>query len=101
MPKDLDQVASGAPERIKIPRMRIAAQGAKPERRRHDLLLLLDAPASASLGTRQHLATRHRTVSCTGANTGVCTTGRLRQVASAPGRRPSADGYDCLGSSIF
>src|SRR5271156_6434804 len=36
-------------------------------------LLLLDAPPATPLGTGQYLDARHRTVSCTSANTGVCT----------------------------
>jgi hypothetical protein len=37
-------------------------------------LLLLEAPPAAPLRTGQYLGTCHRTVSCTGANTGICTT---------------------------
>jgi hypothetical protein len=43
------------------------------ERRRDNRLLLLDAPPATPLGTGQYLDTRHCTVSCTGANTAVCT----------------------------
>ena len=35
--------------------------------------VLLDAPPATPLGTSQYLDARHRTVSCTSANTGVCT----------------------------
>ena len=42
------------------------------KRRRDNRLLLLDAPPATPLGTSQYLDACHRTVSCTGANTGVC-----------------------------
>src|SRR5208282_118786 len=61
--------------------------------RRHNRALLLDAPPATPLGTRQHLDARHRTVSCTGANTGVCTTAQSRHVMPMHKRRPSPEGY--------
>jgi hypothetical protein len=42
-----------------------------PECRRHNRLLLLDAPPPTPLWTSQYLDACHRTVSCIGANTGV------------------------------
>src|SRR5439155_6536701 len=41
--------------------------------------------------------TCHRTVSCTGANTGVCTTAQSRQIKPTDERRPSPEGYEGSG----
>src|SRR5712675_968638 len=54
---------------------------------------LLDAPPATPLGTSQYLDACHRTVSCTGANTGVCTTAQSRHTKPTDGMRPSPEGY--------
>src|SRR5205807_10672611 len=51
----------------------VAHHGTGFECRHDNRPLLLDAPPATPLGTSQHLDTCHCTVSCTGANTGVCT----------------------------
>ena len=45
----------------------IPHHGTGSERRRHNRLLLLDAPPAAPRGTNQHFDACHRTVSCAGA----------------------------------
>src|SRR6266851_4854376 len=69
----------------------------RPECRRYDRLLLLDAPPATSLRTGQNLDTCHPTVSRTGANTGVCTTAQSRHIKPPDGRRPAPEGYDACG----
>jgi hypothetical protein len=64
------------------------------ECRHHNRLLLLDAPPTTPFRPRQHLDTCHCTVSCTGANTGVCTTAQLRQI-----RRWVKDGLHRRGTN--
>src|SRR5207245_3248389 len=50
----------------------------RPECRRYDRLLLLDAPPATTLWTSQYLDASHRSTSCTGANTGPCPTAQPR-----------------------
>jgi len=51
----------------------LAHHGTGFKGRRDNRLLLLDAPPPPTLGTGQYFDACHSTVSCIGANTGVCT----------------------------
>jgi hypothetical protein len=62
--------------------------------RRHDRPLLILAPAPPSLNAGNHVNLSHRTISCSGANTDVCTCARLRPIARLSGRWPSARGCE-------
>src|SRR6202043_2459585 len=73
----------------------------RPECRRYDRLLLLDAPPATPLRTSQYLDTCHPTVSCTGANTGVCTTAQSRHIKPTDERRSSPEGYGSSTKRAF